>query len=606
MQDRNTLRKRISRLSSVLSPQSLAWILTIGLLAWLGFAIIRRAALVHANFESQLDCVACLWPTVVAQDALVMFLVATFLLLAACLKSVWIRAPLLLAACGLVGLHSLDLYLVSSLGARLNAGWVAYFLDDASIIADHLSQTASADPWLVLGVLPLALLVVAVFLPLSWGRGARSALAVVALASLLTWALTPRAEYVHQWALVSILDTKFSISDHERHSEDYLALSRQRFPDRVECQSGEASERDVIVLLLESWSPAQSELFSGINDYTPGLDALASRHSYFTQLHAVGYATNHGLMGSLAGTPIVVSYHSLFDRLPFDAAWGWDHTLPHQLQGYDTAFLTSGDLGFTDKGSWLDHIGFEHLEGHQQPAYEGLDRYHFGAAADSHLYRRVLDFLQQRDSSRPLFMAVQNVSTHHPFFNPETGERGTEAAFRYMDQTVVAFEQALRERGFFEDDGLLVLVSDHRTMTPMTAQEVEVLGEAAEVLVPMVLIANDERRGHIDHLYSHADLAPSLAKAMTGQGCGYPGWASIFDSTTGRDCAYYASLGRWDQLGVACRSGHGLVTLQGDDSYFETGSGLSEAQQKERLQEIASLREWADRMTRRHWEKAEQ
>src|SRR5690606_1685473 len=258
--------------------------------------------------------------------------------------------------------------------------------------------------------------------------------------------------------------------------------------------------------------PYQSALFSGLNDWTPGIDSLARENTYFTRMYAGSFATSPGLMSILVGHEFWAPVKA---ARSFSTAWNTDATIPRGLRqnGYYSAFLTTGNLKFSSKAKWLEHIGFDYIEGHDHHAYEGKRRRHFDAVADEYLYERALAYVEEEvNDHQPYFLALENVSTHHPYIQPVTGEKTAESVFRYMDATVVSYYEALRETGFF-DNGLLILVSDHRAMVPVTTREIARFGDAAVSLVPAVVIGGDSGvKGEVSEPHHQSDILPSLLR----------------------------------------------------------------------------------------------
>src|SRR5690606_12837252 len=179
--------------------------------------------------------------------------------------------------------------------------------------------------------------------------------------------------------------------------------------------------------------------------------------------------------------------------------------VPHALNkaGYESFFLTTGDLSFGEKGPWLKNIGFTHIEGHDFAGYDQLPRLHFRSAADEHLYARALEVINNKNSleQKPKFVTIENVSTHQPFIHPHTREQNKEAVFRYMDDTVADFYNNLERSNFFQNGGILVVVSDHRSMTPISKFENDTLGLLAASKIPAFVAAKQIDAQVIDAIY---------------------------------------------------------------------------------------------------------
>lgn len=398
--------------------------------------------------------------------------------------------------------------------------------------------------------------------------------------------------YVHDWVLVNVVNSSLSSGISVPYSDAYSdRLLASRAGQEEICQAGLAKRPNIILLLLESWSPYQSKLLSGLNDWTPGIDALATQHTYFTELHAGSFATSPGLMSILVGHEFWAPIKALRS---FSTAWDLEETLPKRLRenGYFTSFLTTGNLSFSGKRKWLEHIGFDYIEGHEYPGYEGKKRRHFDAVADEYLYERSMKFIEEDlDEKRPYLLVVENVSTHHPYIHPTTEEKTAEAVFKYMDETVVAFYDQLNAAGFFED-GLLILIGDHRAMVPVTHQEFEKFGPASVSLVPSVIIGGGlPVRGEVTTPHHQSDLLPTLARFTSEEYCyrGVP--RSLFSEEANEPkCLFHARGDNRSRIEAFCPEGHAVVGLNGDKTRVLRNNGIPKEQRKRMIEEINLFR----------------
>lgn len=277
-------------------------------------------------------------------------------------------------------------------------------------------------------------------------------------------------------------------------------------PER--CHAGQGMRPNVILVVFESLSLYHSHAFSGIHDWTPNLDRLAGQGLTLERFIANGTSTEDGLLALLTGEPPVSPPGTLG---AFEQTRPGMQTVARTLahMGYRTAFLTTGDLAFSDKGEWLDLIGFQVREGHTAPFYDGMPRGHFQAASDGALYDRALQWMSETSEDQPFFLTLETVTTHHPFIDPDTGRMSEERAFRYADRALGRFADALGAQGFF-DQGVLLITSDHRAMVPIRRQEYLLLGERAYSRIPFVAVGAGLPPQRSWETFSQTDLLPSL------------------------------------------------------------------------------------------------
>jgi phosphoglycerol transferase MdoB-like AlkP superfamily enzyme len=78
---------------------------------------------------------------------------------------------------------------------------------------------------------------------------------------------------------------------------------------------------------------------------------------------------------------------------------------------------------------------------------------------------------EQRD---PYFIVLQNISFHKPYNTPYGTTQ--QDARKYADKSLFYFYLQLKKSGFF-NNGLLVIVGDHRKMEPLENKEKDALGD---------------------------------------------------------------------------------------------------------------------------------
>ena len=229
--------------------------------------------------------------------------------------------------------------------------------------------------------------------------------------------------------------------------------------------------------------------------------------------------------------------------------------------------LSNVDLDFLESRIFYESIGFDEIEGYNDPVYDGVERFRWQAPADDALYQRVTRWVSEQPLNRPFFVLVNTMSTHQPFSNPRTGETTEEAAFRYGDQAFGVFVRQLRDAGFFRG-GVLFLTGDHRSMTPVSGAEVVRFGDAAPARTPLLIFGADIVPHVASRPYQQADLPSSIEFLVAPTACFTSRQRNLFldpNKAQAEDrCIVHSRGDEMDAVDVFCGERHGRVRLDGD------------------------------------------
>lgn len=334
-------------------------------------------------------------------------------------------------------------------------------------------------------------------------------------------------KYAHSWIYKNVIDYNLTIlSESSAYSDNFLKSFS--FNEESHCRTENTKHKNIIILMVESLSAYQSQYFSGINNWTPNIDLIAGQNQAFNNFYANGFITEDGEIALLTGLHPIYPPSSYSDDggTSFHSFFNIQNSLPNILKkyGYRTEFLTTADLEFGNTGNWAKSIGFDYIEGHDQPEYDKWERFHFQAAPDEALYLRALDRVKQ-NNEKNFFIFIKTVSSHHPYINPENKHKSESEAIMYTDKQIGRFYQQLQTSGFF-DNGLLVIVGDHHSMTPLKKAEVDNYGQfKAAAKVPLI-IADGGNAKIENNQYQQIDIFNSLQGMVSGKQC-YSDWNGI-------------------------------------------------------------------------------
>lgn len=562
---RATPRLALARLARLRSTDG--WpLLAVALLAGLsGY----RAQLVDASYGAFTGCHGCLNRSVVADDALLLGAFLAALALARGPIPQALRRLLAIAMLAAVVLFVTDIVVFRLLSQRL------LFSDIARFSGDSARLMTVVAPWLEQreGVIAAAAVVAACIA--TW----RAFASAPAHAHAAHWAIAavpvvvgglslPRAEYIHQLAYLNVWQVNHEVDPSRAYTEGFHRLHAKAPPAVLDCEPGLGERPSIVLVVVESLSAYHSALFSGLRNDTPQLDALAREGTYMRSFHANGFSTDTGLIALMTGEVPIPTAGRAGSTMAFTAVKEDFHRWLAG-KGYSTAFFTTGDLGMGRRREWLQAIGIGRSEGAEHPFYRGMPRATFDAAADSALVDRFLRWYDRERGREPFMATLLTVGTHPPFVLPGRGMVGEDETVREADRQVARMARELRRRGFFQN-GLMIVVGDHRAMTPIPREERQALGAAAEVRVVAFAIGKTgSAPGEVRGDYQQVDLIPSLQHLLSNRSC-RDEWQGRF---LGRepdpaDYVVHSDPLRRNELTIMEGAREFHIQLDGDDTRF--------------------------------------
>jgi arylsulfatase A-like enzyme len=408
-------------------------------------------------------------------------------------------------------------------------------------------------------------------------RAQHVAVALSVAGLLLASMFTGNQRYAHAWKYKNVIAYNMEIRSESRGYSDAF-VNGPRFESVVTHEPKTAEMPNIILIVVESLSSYQSQYFSGLNDWTPNLDRIASNNTAYTGFYANGFCTNDCYISVLTGEPPIrpPSSSQLNRGGAFQGFEEPAESLPRILseRGYATDFLMSADHAFGGVGPWAERIGFDTIEGHTHPFYDSWDRSHFDAAPDEALYQRVCDRIKEHGDQR-FFMYLSTISSHHPFVNPENGHKSEAETIQYADRQLGLFHDRLVEMGFF-DNGILIIFGDHHAMVPMKPGEAETFGEyRTAARIPLVVSYGNTKQSVHAGLYQQSDIFNSL-KNLTADTRHTSDWAG--DIFLGKPAKYaiYRRGDYRDIISIFTEHTYYMVKLDGDNTRVVGDSDVSD------------------------------
>jgi phosphoglycerol transferase MdoB-like AlkP superfamily enzyme len=276
---------------------------------------------------------------------------------------------------------------------------------------------------------------------------------------------------------------------------------------------------NIIVILLESWTPKYIDSFNGNKGYgvTPNFDNIARNGVKFINAYSAGPRTHFGLIASLVGMQIVpgTAYYYGFDMMNELTKMA----LAFNKMGYFTMYTQSCNRDSIKMGDTATKI-LNFSESYGREDFPRLMDYQSDNVYDYDM----LDFVskkagQHHKKGQPFFIYSFTGTTHTPF-NPTTDkfdkyprtsvENKYLNSLFYADYSIGHFIEKAKRDGYF-DDTIFIFMADH------------IAGNFAETYratkgrfnIPFVIYAPKIFKAQqINYAVSQADLIPTIYHLM--------------------------------------------------------------------------------------------
>ena len=327
------------------------------------------------------------------------------------------------------------------------------------------------------------------------------------LKQLLEFAIAqkPQLAYDYLSHYEEIVESNEKIAKSLLEKATQLYENKMNFQDLFTRIKGRNNKKNLILVFYESASAVDSKRTGGLHDKFPQTDKIAREGRMFTNMFANGVTSEMGHISTLMGVEPQFLGTSL--KTGYERFTGVVDGLGQffKKQGYTTHFVSTASLDFLNQRYFLKKVWFDNL---WEKDFGDWKTYTFNAFPDEALYDKTMDVVRSQTWS--YFIGLQTISSHTPYSSPYGNT--ADDAFRYMDESFAKFYIQLKKERFF-DNGMLVVVGDHRKMTPMEPEEYKKRGASADARIMAFVIGSGIEAGEIDpNLYQQTDIFYSLLK----------------------------------------------------------------------------------------------
>jgi phosphoglycerol transferase MdoB-like AlkP superfamily enzyme len=268
------------------------------------------------------------------------------------------------------------------------------------------------------------------------------------------------------------------------------------------------NQKNVVVIILESFGKEYVGFFNGGNGYTPFLDSLCHNSYVFVNAYANGKKSIEALPSILSSIPSLLDIPLINSPYQTNQLPGLGKTL--RAEGYSSAFYhgsrngTMGFDGFIGASGFGDYYGLNEYQ--TEKDFDG----HWGIFDEPYLNYFAQQLTQTKE---PFCAAVFTLSSHHPYPIPQQykerfpkGKLPIHRSIRYADFALQQFFETAKKQPWYNNT-LFVITADH------SAENMEWKYQtlAGRYAVPLLLFEPQNTKKQLDStVVSHADIAPTV------------------------------------------------------------------------------------------------
>ncbi len=224
-------------------------------------------------------------------------------------------------------------------------------------------------------------------------------------------------------------------------------------------------EKNVVIIILESFAKEYIGALNNGKGYTPFLDSLIGESYVYNKAYANGQRSIESLPCILSGIPQLMSSSFIISNYASNKVDGLPKLLKNH--GYNTSFYhggangTMGFNGFVGSMGIDDYFGMDEYPNEKIATdYDGL----WGIFDEPYLKYFGNELNQKKE---PFFSTVFTISSHHPFTIPKEhfgrfpkGTMPVHETIGYADYSLKQFFNSIKSMPWFNNT-LFVLTADH-------------------------------------------------------------------------------------------------------------------------------------------------
>lgn len=288
------------------------------------------------------------------------------------------------------------------------------------------------------------------------------------------------------------------------------------------------NDKNIVIILLESFSKEYVGFLNDYRGFTPFLDSLSQHCLVYDNAFANGLRSIDAIPAIVSGIPTLMNDPFITSIYNTNRT----NTLPNLLKekGYHTSFFHGGTNGTMNFDGYASYAGFDE--------YYGRTEYDNDKDYDNHwgIYDEpFLQFFAQKLSSfsEPFFAFEFTLSSHYPYSVPEIhqekfqeGTMKIHKVVRYTDYSLRMFFETAKKEPWYNNT-LFIIVADHPAQSVIPSNENDVVDKTEKIsdylmsyykntsgryAIPLLLFnpSDSAFNGNVGHTVQQTDLMPTI------------------------------------------------------------------------------------------------
>ena len=314
-----------------------------------------------------------------------------------------------------------------------------------------------------------------------------------------------------------ILNTPFCIL----HSLDEKPLSTYSYFKKQELENIYSSihipkskaidKKNIIILIMESYSKEFVGHYNKGESYTPFLDSLMEHGIVFNNAYANGLKSIEALPAITASIPTLMDNPFITSNYGQNQFESLASLL--KIEGYNTSFFHGGQRGTMGFYSFSRKAGFQE--------YHGMEEYNNTADFDGSWGIYDIPFMQYFASElntkkEPFFSTFFSLSSHSPYVLPKNYKHQFKKieireTIKYTDDALQKFFKSIQDKEWFKNT-LFIITADHTSGVNYNKTYKNRIGRYA---IPLLFFKGDGSMvGENNSIVQHIDIMPTILEEI--------------------------------------------------------------------------------------------